>query len=325
MSLARDGRDMVKGEKLNILHKTILRIALALRKKNRSFDMLTLFEKSRREVPHPEPEIDRAIRELYQMKYIIPGKQLFKPEVLQNEKRKQMFEYVLKYPGAHEREIRRLFSLGAYETRIHLAFLLTYEYLRMKSYKNRNVYFSIDFDEALELETLLLRNKTTNSIFEVIKAHDQLRLSEISDILQIPYTTIQSHLKELVEGGLIKKIQRDQVVYYVLSEAKTVPEISSEIPSQKQVEVKREFDYVGGKIRFKVAIRNFTDLAIHNISINLNPSNQFIADFPQQTVPNLPSNSTRGIDFDLTPLTCGQSKVFGSISYEDAYGKAIHI
>ncbi len=314
------GNDFAKTMQLSVLQKSILHIALALRKKHYNFDMFTLFEQCCKKLPNPEPEIDRAIRDLYEMKFFVKGKRLFKIEILKNTKRKQIYEYVLTHPGAHEREIRKSFTLGAYETRIHLAFLVTYDFLQFKSYKNRNTYFPIDFDETLELETLLLRNDTTKAVLESIRTQGQIRLSEIADAIQKPYTTIQSHLKELIEHGRVKKIQKDQIAYYTIDE--TMPPPPPETPAQKEVMVKREFDYVGGKIRFKVAIRNYTNLAIHNISINLNPSDQFIADLPQQIISNLSPNSTRGIDFDLTPLTCGQSKVFGSVSFEDAHGKA---
>ncbi|NVM53483.1 MAG: winged helix-turn-helix transcriptional regulator, partial [Candidatus Helarchaeota archaeon] len=146
-----------------------------------------------------------------------------------------------------------------------------------------------------------------------IKAQGQIRLTELADLLQISYTTIQPHLKDLEEGDLIRKIQDGRITYYTLAE---VP------PEKDLIEVKREYDYVGGKVRFKVAIRNFSDMAIHNISVNLNPSDQFISDIFQHSIANLPPNTTRGIDFDLIPLTCGQSKVFGSLSFEDAYGNA---
>ena len=307
------GKRFWEKDQLNILHKTIIRVALALRKKTRVFDMITLFEKCCQEIPNPEPEIYQALKELYQMNYIVEGKRLIKHEILENEKRKEIFEYILKYPGAHKREIRKLFALGAYEAHVHLAFLMTFGFIRKNIYKNRNVYFPIDFEESKELETLILRNETTKKVFECIQAHEQVRLSELSDSLQIPYTTIQSHLQDLLEGELIEKIQQDKITYYVLTGSKDY---------ERAVEVKREYDYVGGKIRFKIAVRNYTDMAIHNVGINVNPSDQFITDTPQQVIANLPPDSTRGVDFNLTPLTCGHSTVFGSVSFQDAYGKA---
>ncbi len=311
-----------KSQEFNILHKNIILVAHNLRQKQRLFDMPTLYQKCCQELPNPEPEIDQAIRELYQMKFLVEGKQLFKSDILKNEKRNKIYKFVLENPGVHEREIRRAIDLGAYEASIHLAFLIQFGFLRKRKIKNKNVYYDLDFDEALDMEFFLLRDETNRMIHEIIGVSEQIRLSELSNLINVPYSTIQSHMGELLEAGLIEKIQQDQVSYYTMaSPSASFPATPSAPPKDGLVEIKREYDYVGGQIRFKVAVRNFTDMAIHNIGVNLNPSDQFSMSVSQQQISNLPPNSTRGIDFYLIPRTCGQSKVFGSISYEDAYGK----
>lgn len=304
---------MVKNDPLTVIHKNVIRVALEIRKKNRAFNVITIFNRCCQQLPYPEPEIEGALRDLLEWKYIVLGKYLVKSEILANEKRRDMYQYISQYPGAHEREIKNVCNLGAYETRVHLAYLIDFNFIRRGSYKNRNVFFPIDFEKSKELETVLLRTETTMHIYECIKSNQALRLSEIAELTQIPYTTIQSQLIDLIEAGLIEKIQEGSTTFY------RVPQLSS---FAEQLEVKREYDYVGGKIRFKLAVRNFTSMVIHNISINLNPSDQFIAENPLQVISNLPPNTTRGVDFDLTPLSCGQSKIFGAVSYQDAYGKA---
>lgn len=221
LSFKSYGKRYWKGNQLNILHIVILRVAEKLREKNVTFDIETLFERCRKELPHPEPEIGQAIRELYQMKYLVEGKRLFKDEILQNEKRQKIFEYVLKNPGTHEREIRNIFNLGAYEARIHIRFLIKFGFIRNKTFKNRNIYFPITFNESQEIKTLLLRNEKNRKIFEFIKMHQQVRLSEISNHLQVSHSTIQPHIKDLLENDLLRKIQQDGIFYYTLTKSPT--------------------------------------------------------------------------------------------------------
>ena len=301
-----------KKDELTPLHKKVLEIAQQLHSKNRFTDMLALFEVCCKELPNPEPEIDKAVRDLHRARYIVPGKKLFKEDILTNETRRKIYEYVLANPGAHEREIRTAFELGSYMAYRHLTLLENFGFIRKKAYQNKSVYFPIDFDEAMEENILLLHPELSKKVYECIQENDELRLTDLKEILQIPYSTLQSHLDQLVEGGVIKKIKKGTTTYYASSDHEEHEDV---------VEIKREYDYVGGNIRFKVAVRNLTDMAIHNIAINLNPSEQFIVDVPQQNVANLPPTTTRGIDFMLTPLTCGTSKVFGGMTYEDAYGK----
>lgn len=307
-------------DKLTNLHKSVIQIALDLRKKHRTFDVRSLFERCCKELPNPEPEIERAVRDLYRLNYLVEGKILLKQDILENDKRKKIYMYILQSPGAHERELRNEFNLGAYEARVHLDFLTQYKFIRRNDYKNKVVYFPIDFPEDREKETLLFRNNTIKMLYERIKELRKVRLSELADDINTPYTTVQSQLKDLLEEGFISKIEEGNNAYYVLPEM-SAPNVSAEGPTQSdQIEIKREYDYLGGQIRFKFAVRNFSNMAIHNIGVNINPSDQFIADTPQQIIANLPPNTTRGMDFLLTPLACGQSKVFGSVTYEDAYG-----
>jgi hypothetical protein len=314
-------KNILEKDKLNNLHKSILQIALDLRKKHRTFDVRSLFEKCCRELPNPEPEIESAVRDLYRLNYLVEGKILLKQDILENDKRKKIYLYILQSPGAHERELRNEFNLGAYEARVHLDFLTQYKFIRRTEYKNKVVYFPIDFPEDREKEALLFRNDTIKMLYERIKGLQKVRLSELADDINAPYTTVQSQLKDLLEEGFINKIQEENTTYYVLPEI-TAPTLPAEAPAQSdQIEIKREYDYLGGQIRFKFAVRNFSNMAIHNIGVNINPSDQFVPDTPQQTIANLPPNTTRGLDFLLSPLACGQSKVFGSVTYEDAYGK----
>ncbi|TFG04787.1 MAG: hypothetical protein EU536_03850 [Promethearchaeota archaeon] len=308
-SFTKEGQ---KGEKFTLLHMKVLEVARTLKSEQGLFDMMTLFERCIRGLPYSEPQIYQIIQDLYQMKCIVEGKLLFKEDILTNEKRRKIFEYVTEHPGAHTREIQTTFNLGSYMAFRHLAFLEKFNFIRKKPYKNKIVYFPSDSDEQEDLKVLLFRNQTINRIYRLIEDLGKVRATEISESLKIPYTTIQSHLNELVESGLISKVKENQTVFYIPTEIKE---------SKGAIEVKREFDYLGGQIRFKVAVRNLTDMTINNIAVNLNPSDQFIADVPQQSIANLPPKTTRGIDFTLTPLTCGQSNIFGIVAYQDAYGK----
>lgn len=111
--------------------------------------------------------------------------------------------------------------------------------------------------------------------------------------------------------------------------ATLIPEVSERPPVEEEgeaagtgeVQVVREYDYVGGEIRFKVAIRNLTKTAITNITVLLNVTEQYTIESLTKQVPYLAPGESRGVDFMLMPMACGQSKVFGTISYSDAFGE----
>ncbi|NVM30991.1 MAG: winged helix-turn-helix transcriptional regulator [Candidatus Helarchaeota archaeon] len=215
MSFQGGAKKKGEGKELTMLHENILRVAQVLRKKRRFFNMEALLEECCNALPNPQTEIDLAIHDLLHMKQFVEGSQLIKEDVLRNEKRNRILEYVTKYPGAHKREIRKAFGLGAYITHRHLGFLVKFGFLRKSTFQNKSVFFPIDFDETVEAKTLLLRNDTAKTIYQAIQERGQLRLSEISQIVRVPYTTIRSHLTRLIEGGLIKRIREENRVLYV--------------------------------------------------------------------------------------------------------------
>ena len=184
----------IKKDELTPLHKKVLEIAQKIRSKNRFIDMVTLFEVCCKELPNPEPEIDQAIRDLHRLKYIVPGKQLNKEDILTNEKRSKIFDYILTNPGAHEREIKTTFELGSYMAYRHLTLLENFGFIRKNTYQNKSVYFPIDFDEKQEQNVLLLRNDLSKKVYECIQDNEKLRLTDLKEILQVPFSTLQSQL-----------------------------------------------------------------------------------------------------------------------------------
>jgi len=89
----------------------------------------------------------------------------------------------------------------------------------------------------------------------------------------------------------------------------------------KELEVKRDFDYVGGNVRFKVVVRNVTKMPITDINVILNVGGQYIIDEESKKVEALMPGETRGVDFMLTPVTCRISKILGLVTYYDPFNE----
>ncbi len=84
--------------------------------------------------------------------------------------------------------------------------------------------------------------------------------------------------------------------------------------------LKREYDYVGGDIRFKVAVQNVSKTVLTDINVILNPTSQYEVSERIKMINFLKPNETRGVDFMLTPLTCGKSMIYGTATYVDPFG-----
>ncbi|NVM30078.1 MAG: hypothetical protein HWN65_14640 [Candidatus Helarchaeota archaeon] len=98
------------------------------------------------------------------------------------------------------------------------------------------------------------------------------------------------------------------------------------------IEAVRDFDYVGGQVRFKIAVRNKSELVVTNIGVDLDipPEFQLIRILPEASVDDLKRglskidklmpNSSQGIDYYLEPVACGTGAVAGLVKYQDAQG-----
>ncbi|MHA1382602.1 MAG: hypothetical protein ACTSR3_02470 [Candidatus Helarchaeota archaeon] len=294
------------------LDKTVLEIASIIGAKKRTIEVEELYKTCISKLSYSKEKILVSIKKLYQKRILVEGFRLTKDSVLKNKKRIDIYEYIKKNPGAHHREIRNALNLGSYMAYRHLKYLEIFGFIRSKKFMNKKAYFLAGLDTSQDEKILLLRNERTKIIYDQVLTYEKIRLSEIENNLNLTHGQIQPHLKKLLDNNLISKIQENKIIYYVpIVEMVTEP-----------ITVKREFDYLGGNIRFKVAVQNNTSMSVSNIIITLNPSEQFFWNESVHKISNLPPHNSRGVDFTLIPNTCGKSTVFGVVSYQDAYGKA---
>lgn len=180
---------------------------------------------------------------------------------------------------------------------------------------NKVAYFLFDSDQIQDEKILVLKNQRTKIILDQIILHKKVMLSDLEKYLNLDHGNIQPHLKKLLEYNLISSIEENNDTYYI-------PII---LETAEAITVKRDFDYLGGNIRFKVAIQNNTNMSINNIQVTLNPSEQFFWEDTIQRVSNLSPHNSVGVEFTLTPNTCGKTTIFGAVLYQDAFGNACTI
>ena len=97
----------------------------------------------------------------------------------------------------------------------------------------------------------------------------------------------------------------------------------------EKVEVKREFDYVGGLIRFKVVVANNSGALINEVEVSLGmPEHVRIMHihpkiYSKKTfakINSVQNTQSQSIDFYLEPLICGTAPIEARIYYKDGFG-----
>ncbi|MFO8018987.1 MAG: hypothetical protein R6U96_10150, partial [Promethearchaeia archaeon] len=102
--------------------------------------------------------------------------------------------------------------------------------------------------------------------------------------------------------------------------------------SSDKVQLKRGTDFVGGLVRYKVAIKNNTDMIINNIEVTLQMTAEHIRiayikprvyqKGERGKIPSMSPRQSESIDFYLEPLICGSIPVAPMVTYTDAFGNA---
>lgn len=332
------------------IERGVLRITEEIVRKGQVIKIGLLQRMARKKLNFPFEEIDAAIYQLILKKVIVPEKRLTKMNVMANEKRQQILDYVNEQPGAHLRELREQLNLNPHVANWHLKVLESFNLIRRRKYLKYRVYFPADFNKSDEEPLLALKNDKALRIFLEINENPQLSFDELRKLSDQSPKVIRYHLDRLKNSGIVDLQEKDGEEFFVADEykfesiqkylkvemierkeAKPIPEapvipdeVQAETPpapeSTDLINVKREYDHVGGGIRFKVAVQNVSKMVVTDINVTLIPTSQFDITDRVQIIKVLKPDESRGVDFNLIPFTCGKSKVFGSASYFDPFG-----
>lgn len=373
---------MEKLASLTQVEQDILKIAEDIINKDKVLNINSLHRTAKLQLNYPDEELSQALYSLLLKKLIFPGKKLTISNILNNDKRKQILDYIKENPGAHLREIREQLSLNPRVANWHLKVLENFELIYRKNYLNYRVFFPSNFEHGFEEPLLSLKNDNAINLFTTIYNHPELDLEQLKKIVNFSPNVTQYHLKRLISSGIILPYEEDGKEFFNTSAEKLdtiqkyfninlkeekiekipiqhpiLEEISETIESIKEkplkpshkpknvlspkpisfkeltkpspptvqetsnlIDVKREYDYVGGAIRFKIAVQNISNTVITDINTTLIPTSQYEISERVKIVNTLKPGESRGIDFELIPLTCGKSNVFGTVTFFDPFG-----
>lgn len=171
-------------------------------------------------------------------------------------------------------------------------------------------------------------------IKELAKAYRNIPLRELSNKLGVTESSIEENLAILIGKGEIdgyidsqKKLFNAYSVTTSSSKKTPAKKKPAEPIEDKNIEVLREYDFEGGQLHYKVAVRNNSSMAINNVKVVLDVPTSFNIKQDLISIPVIESGNSRGVDFYLEPKECGISNVGGTVIYKNARGekKTIHI
>ncbi|MFX0138631.1 MAG: PCI domain-containing protein, partial [Candidatus Hodarchaeota archaeon] len=179
-----------------------------------------------------------------------------------------------------------------------------------------------------------MTNKHLESkIREFAKAYRTMPLRELSNRLGVTESSIEENLAQLIGRGDIDgyiDMHKRLFVAYSVPRTQTTGEVVTKAKkpvSEGDIEVVRDYDFEGGQVHMKIAVRNNSTMAINNVKVILDPPSSYKIKQPLITIPVIEAKNSRGVDFYLEPKQCGISNIGGTVIYKDAAGEShtIHV
>ena len=163
--------------------------------------------------------VRKILISLTNKKLIVEGSKLFKNEILNNKKRKDIYEFVVKNPGTYFNRIIHELNLSNHIVVWHLNMLLKFEFISKEILDNHGIYF----DTSSEIDNIKLKYFTakekSQKIINFIK-NDNIGITKthLSQELKMHMNTLAKYLNLLEKYDIIVKKKIDNNFLYFLRE-----------------------------------------------------------------------------------------------------------
>ncbi|MHA1351105.1 MAG: PCI domain-containing protein, partial [Promethearchaeota archaeon] len=171
----------------------------------------------------------------------------------------------------------------------------------------------------------MTRKYLETKIKEIARAYRTMPLRELSNRLGVTESSIEENLAQLIGNGDIDgfiDLGKRMFTAYSVPRTTSRPKQKKAIPvDEGNIEIVRDYDFEGGQVHMKIAVRNKSNMAINNVKVLLDAPSNFKVKQPLVSIPVIEANNSRGVDFYLEPKTCGTSNIGGTVIFKDATGE----
>jgi predicted transcriptional regulator len=145
--------------------------------------------------------------------------------VLENKTRRDIYNFILKYPGLHFSELSRKLDIPKSTLLFHLNYLGRCGFIAIKTEARYTRFFVEKSYGSLERKIIhILRQDTLRNIVLYIGVVGGASQAELSRELDLSTKTIERHLKRLIKVGVIEPAPFIDGLFYTARENKCVIE-----------------------------------------------------------------------------------------------------
>ncbi|MBI4393771.1 MAG: winged helix-turn-helix transcriptional regulator [Euryarchaeota archaeon] len=141
--------------------------------------------------------------------------------VLENDARREIFNYIKTNPGVHLRATASALSLSTTNVLWHLRKLEQANLLNSKKLEGYKVYYPVEGGiemRRMGLAMAVLRNPNAKTVLEFISGSPSSHQREIARAMGVNHGTIRWHLRKLQAVGLVLEVKKEHTSNYYVSE-----------------------------------------------------------------------------------------------------------
>jgi len=159
--------------------------------------------------------IKQILKSLLDKRYLIEGSKLSQEDILENEKRREIYEYVLNNPGVYFNRIVSNLGFSNHVVVWHLNMLLKFNFIKKIKVDNHDIYFDLrTTKEDAQFYYYTSKNKSKRIIDYLKNGVIGATKTELSSVLNIHINTLSKYLNKLQEFNVITSEEIDNKILY---------------------------------------------------------------------------------------------------------------
>jgi len=135
---------------------------------------------------------------------------MFKDEILENEKRRRIYEVIQTNPGIHLRELQRILQMPVATIEYHLDYMTRRRIIYSEAGEHVKRYYTQPLNTEDKKLLSALRQKKLREIVLVTLSSQKVKYQFLADCFELPHSTLSLYLKYLVDKGIL---DREKVGY----------------------------------------------------------------------------------------------------------------
>ena len=145
---------------------------------------------------------------------------MVKEIILENSKRRKIYDFIKENPGFHLREIQRKLEMPLSSMEHHIDYMVRHQVIYKERTGGYTRYFAEQPTEEEHRLISALRNEKMREIVSIVLEKNNVKFHDLQDYLNLPASTLSHYLKYLMDYHILGKQQIGYENIYSIQDAR---------------------------------------------------------------------------------------------------------